>query len=113
MILILTVILPVLAVIFWSFDLSVISWPVALLVLTLGGGGLLRIAYSLMFESQAGLGPQMSGAGLPGNQTANRLNAAGDVAYVASGPVMRPAGWRTDELELRHVDGSKTRSLDS
>jgi hypothetical protein len=92
MITLMIVILPVLAFIFGRFDLSIMSWPVAILVLLLGGGGLLRIAYEMMFGSQT------SGE-LGGRQGSYELSAADLTTYVSHEPI--PGRWKTDELELR------------
>jgi hypothetical protein len=112
----LTVVLVPLLGILLRFGIGTNPWPLGVVVFLLGGGGLLRIAYALMFE------PRYSNALPPGtdrrpaNLAAARSNpelSAGDAStYIP--PVSPRAGrWLdTNELQQGSVTEGTTKLLE-
>jgi hypothetical protein len=106
MILLMLVLAPVLGLIF-RFAFNMMPWPVGLVVFLLGGGGLLRIAYALMFES----GQAIHEGSLAGGQTTNVLPAGNTPSYIP--PPVRSGQWLdTNDLEPRSVTDATTRLLE-
>ena len=62
-----------------TFGFGIEPWPVGVVVALLGAGGLLRIAYAVMFESR-------NPASLPGPRATNELNSSAGFATSALPP---------------------------
>ena len=103
------VLAPVLGLIF-QFGLGMVPWPMGVVLFLLGGGGLLRIVYALMFEPKHRALPepalQRQKAGIA--DTTMELGN-GDVSIYVSPEFGRQR--RTNELEHHSVTDETTKLL--
>jgi hypothetical protein len=111
----LTVVLVPLLGILLRFGIGTNPWPLGVVVFLLGGGGLLRIAYALMFEPKHTSALPPGDERRPANLAASRVNpelASGDASsYIP--PVPRAGSWvDTNELQPRSVTESTTKLLE-
>jgi hypothetical protein len=98
LIMLMIVLAPVLGLIF-RFGFNMIPWPMGVLIFLLGGGGILRIAYALMFEPKHAELPELEvssrRAGIAGRQPSREI-AEGDVNYIPPELIRRE---QTNSLE--------------
>jgi hypothetical protein len=110
MLMLMIVLAPVLGLIS-RFAFNMIPWPMGVVVFLLGGGGLLRIAYALMFESRSPGSRTGSANVLPGQQSRQELNAGDRTNYIPPEPIT-PGRWNTNDLEPRSVTDATTQLLE-
>jgi hypothetical protein len=111
LIMLMIVLAPVFGLIF-RFGFNMMPWPIGVLVFLLGGGGILRIAYALMFEArQAELSEAEKPrtlSSVPGPQSMREL-AEGDANYIPPDSMHRV---KTNALEPPSITEHTTKLLE-
>jgi len=110
LILLAVILSPVLGIIL-RFGFNMIPWPMGVFIFLVGGGGLLRIIYALMFESGQSDGTADGDRSIAAGLVHNELPAGDTSSYIS--PQIRPGGWLdTNDLEPRSVTDATTRLLE-
>jgi hypothetical protein len=109
------VVVPLLAI-FLRFGIGANPWPLGVVVFLLGGGGLLRIAYALMFEPRYGNALPPGEERRPANLAAARANpelSAGEAStYIPPVPPRAGRWLDTNELQQGSVTEGTTKLLE-
>lgn len=112
----LTVVLVPLLGILLRFGIGTNPWPLGVVVFLLGGGGLLRIAYALMFEPRYGNSLPSGDERRPANLGASRANpelSSGDQSSYIPPVPPRAQNWLdTNDLPQGSVTEGTTKLLE-
>jgi hypothetical protein len=113
MILLMLVIAPILGIIS-TFVFRFVPWPMGIVIFLLGGGGLLRIAYAMMFESKYPMRlPAAQGVEQPALDGAAAAQALPHSTFAP--PISTPTSGRwhdTNDLEPHSVTDHTTKLLE-